>query len=294
MSVATKNLYDLLGNNVEEDEPRPLVKPVEKTSTHTVKRNTDGLPPSKGPATSGNRRGGAKVSGNEAVFRDRDAGRESNRAKPTDAPQRGGRRGGFRERGDRRPYRSAPHSNSEKQAEKSWGAAEGESELKDEKAGAEIAESEKKADEEGGEAETKEEGPEEKQMTYDQYLAQLEEKKVDAELRVRKPNEGVNDSKWKDFTPLKRDENEDYVPGTGGKTKRERERKAKQYIEIDNRYKEPERPRGGRGGRGGARGDGGRGRGRGGAPRSGRGGRAQDAAPIDTNDETAFPSLGGN
>ncbi|KAL2156562.1 hypothetical protein VTH82DRAFT_1307 [Thermothelomyces myriococcoides] len=287
MSVATKNLYALLGNDVEEDEPRPPVKPVEKTSTHTAKRNTDGLPPSKGPTTSGNRRGGAKVSGNEAVFRDRDAGRESNRARPTDEPPRGGRRGGFRERGgDRRPYRSAPHSNSEKQAEKSWGAAEGESELKDEKAAAEIAESEKKADEEAGEPEAKEEGPEEKQMTYDQYLAQLEQKKVDAELPVRKPNEGVNDSKWKDFTPLKRDENEDYVPGTGGKAKRERERKQKTFLEIEHRY-EPERPRGARGGRGG-----GRGRGRGGAPRTGRGG--QEAAPINTNDESAFPSLGGN
>lgn len=31
-----------------------------------------------------------------AVFRDRDAGRESNRARPTDEPPRGGRRGGFR------------------------------------------------------------------------------------------------------------------------------------------------------------------------------------------------------
>jgi plasminogen activator inhibitor 1 RNA-binding protein len=40
--------------------------PAEKTSTHTVKRNTDGVAPAKGPVPTGNRRGGANVSGNEA------------------------------------------------------------------------------------------------------------------------------------------------------------------------------------------------------------------------------------
>ncbi|KAL2147587.1 hypothetical protein VTI28DRAFT_8041 [Corynascus sepedonium] len=307
MSVVTKNLYDLLGNDIEGDEPpRPPLKPAEKTSTHTVKRNTDGLAPTKGPATTGNRRGGANVSGNEAAFRDRNAGRDSNRGKPTDEVPRAGRRGGFRGgRGDRHPTRSAPHSNSEKQAAQSWGAAEGESELKDEEAGAEIAKSEQKAEGEA-EAEPKEEEPEDKSIPYAEYLAQkLEEKKrLAAEVKLRKPNEGVKEDKWKDFTPLnKKDQDVEYVAGTGGKAKRERERKTKQFVEIENRYIEPERTRGGRGGRGGARGDGARGRGDGGrgrgrgAPRGefrgGRGGRAQDSAPINTNDEAAFPSLGG-
>ena len=40
------------------------VKTVDKTSTHTAKRNTDGAAPSKAPVTGGNRRGGA-ISGNE-------------------------------------------------------------------------------------------------------------------------------------------------------------------------------------------------------------------------------------
>jgi len=325
MSVVTKNLYDLLGNDIEGDEPpAPPLKPAEKTSTHTVKRNTDGLAPSKGPVATGNRRGGANVSGNEAAFRDRNAGRDFNRGKSTDEAPRGGRRGGFRgrggrrEEGDRHPTKSAPHSNSEKQAAQSWGANEGEAELKDEEAAAEIVQSEQKAEGEAtAEGETREEEPEEKHFTYDQYLAQVAEKKaaLEAELQVRKPNEGVKDDKWKDFTPLsKKDEEEELFAGTGGKAKRERERKTKQFVEIENRYIEPERTRGGRGGRGGARGDGGRGRGDGargrgdggrgrgrGAPRGesrgefrgGRGGgRAQDSAPINTSDESAFPSLG--
>ncbi|KAL2270461.1 hypothetical protein VTJ83DRAFT_2645 [Remersonia thermophila] len=305
MSVASKNLYDLLGNDIEGDEPiAPPKPPVTKAQTSTAKRNTDGVAPSsRTPYQGGNRRGGAHVSGNEAAFRDRNAGRESNRDRPTDEAPRGGRRGGFRgrgkrEEGDRHPYKQAPRANSEKQASQGWGANEGEAELKDEQAAAEIAQSEKKAEGEATPVETKEEEPEEKHLTYDQYLAQLAEKKLalESELKVRKPNEGVKDEKWKDFTPLTKEE-EELFPSTQSKAKRERERKQKQFLEIEARYVEPERTRGGRGGpRGGARGDGPRGRGRGGARgdfRGGRGGPRQDnAPPVNPNDEAAFPSLG--
>lgn len=56
----------IAGNTVEDETPVAPVKIVEKASTHTVKRNSDGLPPSKGPIPTGNRRGGAPLSGNEA------------------------------------------------------------------------------------------------------------------------------------------------------------------------------------------------------------------------------------
>lgn len=49
---------------MEDETPSAPVKAVEKTSTHTVKRNTDGLAPSKGPVTTGRR--GQNVTGNEA------------------------------------------------------------------------------------------------------------------------------------------------------------------------------------------------------------------------------------
>ncbi|KAK4155182.1 hypothetical protein C8A00DRAFT_13749, partial [Chaetomidium leptoderma] len=318
-----------------EEPPAPPVNPVDKATTYSSKRNTDGLAPSRGPVTAGNRRGGANVSGNEAAFRDRNAGRDTNRGKPTDEAQRGGRRGGLRggrggrrEEGDRHPTRGAPHSNSEKQAAQSWGANEGNAELKDEQAAAEIAQSEQKAEgEAAAEGDAREEEAEDKHISYDQYLAQQAEKKLalEAELQTRKPNEGINDDKWKDFAPIpKKEEEEELFPASGGKAKRERERKTKQFVELENRYIEPERTRGGaRGGRGGPRGDSsargargdsggrgargdsaGRGRGRGaprgefrGAPRGefrgGRGGRGQDSQPLNPSDQDAFPSLGG-
>lgn len=184
----------------------------------------------------------------------------------------------------------------------SWGAQEGNAELKDEQAAEAIAQTEQKEAAEGEAApeEVKEEEPEDKHISYDQYLAQLAEKKMaleaEAALKVRKPNEGVKDDKWKDMAPLtKKDEVEELFAGSGGKAKRERERKTKQFVELENRYIEPERTRGGRGGRGNARGDGGRGRGRG-APRGefrGGRGRGAESQPLNPNDESAFPSLGG-
>lgn len=211
-------------------------------------------------------------------------------------------------------------SNSEKQAAQSWGANEGEAELKDEQAAAEIAESEQKAEgEAAAEGEAKEEEPEDKSVAYTQFILEQEAKKKEKAFLSqtqppRPPNEGVNDDKWKGFTPLSKDDNLELFAGTGGKAKRERERKTKQFVELENRYIEPERTRGGRGGRGDARGEGGRGRGdsgrgrgrgapRGefrGAPRGefrggrgGRGGRGQDSQPLNPSDENAFPSLGG-
>lgn len=199
-------------------------------------------------------------------------------------------------------------SGSEKQAAQSWGATEGQAELKDEQAGEEIAKSEQKEAAAEGEAavEATPEEEEEKHVSYTEYLTQLAEKKAaleaEAALKVRKANEGVvEDKKWANAKPIKKEETEEFIPGSAGKKQRERERKVKQVLEIEQRYVEPERPaRGGpRGGaRGGARGDGARGRGgprggpRGGAARGGAPRSENKAASINPNDESAFPSLG--
>jgi plasminogen activator inhibitor 1 RNA-binding protein len=194
-------------------------------------------------------------------------------------------------------------SGSDKQAAASWGATEGEAELKDEQAGEAIAKSEQKeALVEDAAAEEPAE-PEDKSVSYSDYLAQQAEKKLalDDGLKLRSANEGSKlDKKWQNATALENEE-EDYFAGGGGKKQRERERKVKQTIDFDPRFVEPERTRGG-GGRGGPRG-GGRGRGegrggRGGNFRGGRGGRenaapASASAAINTKDESAFPSLGG-
>lgn len=221
-------------------------------------------------------------------------------------------------------------SNSEKQESHGWGANEGQAELADEQAGEAIAKADEKEALTGDAAPNDdapvepaaEPEPEDKSISYADYLAQLAEKKLalgTGPLEARKPNEGSKqDKKWDNAKAVVKQEEEDFVTGTGGKAKRERERKQKQILEIDQRFVEqPDRGgrggfRGGRGrgeGRGEFRGGGGRGRGdrgdrggrgrgdfRGGArgvPRGGGGGVGGGvSAPINTDDQKAFPSLG--
>jgi plasminogen activator inhibitor 1 RNA-binding protein len=211
-------------------------------------------------------------------------------------------------------------SESEKQANHGWGANEGDAELKDEQAGEAIAKAEQKEGDAGA-ADAEEAEPEDNSISYAEYLAQQAEKKLQLGAGVpeaRKPNEGSKqDKKWANAKPIAKEDEEDFVAGSGGKAKRERERKQKQVLDIDQRFVEaPERTggrggfRGGRGGRGdgpsrggrgeggfrggrggdrGDRGDGARGRGRGGdRPR----GAPRGGASINTNDKSAFPSLG--
>lgn len=326
MSVASKNLFALLGND-EEEPPSGPVKTVDKTTMRTTKRGVEPQAPSK-PANAGNAGSRRGPGGNEGAFRDRNAGSGANQRRPTDEAPRGGARGGrgARDRGgpgsgrprnrDDRHSKSQPSGGTDKQAAQSWGANEGDAEQKDEQAGEEIAQKEFKeaAAEDAEGAETPGE-PESKSVSYADYLAQQAEKKLGLgdNLEIRKANEGSKtDKKWANAKALDKEDAEDFIAASGGKAKRERERKAKNILDIDQSWVESERPSTGapRGGRGGARtegargrGDGARGgrgrgdaRGRGGArgsdfPRGGaRGGR--DNAGFNANDQSAFPSLG--
>lgn len=203
------------------------------------------------------------------------------------------------------------YSEHEKQAAHGWGAQDGDAEWADEKAGEAIA----KKDEKDESAEpTAEEiaaaEEEEKTKSYAAYLAELAEKKLSlAAENVRKPNEGSS-QKFPEGKAISRDnEEEAYIAGSGGKNKRERERKTKEFVELDDAKLHREAPQTTRGrgrgrgdfqgrGRGGefrggeGRGRGGRGRGEGrGEHRGGRGGRGQ-GAPVNVADTSAFPSLG--
>lgn len=189
--------------------------------------------------------------------------------------------------------------------------------MKDEQAGEALAKADQKDDAAEADAEVAEPEPEDNSKSYEEYLAELAEKKLALGSGVpeaRKPNEGSKQNKkWQTAKELSKEEEEDFVAASAGKAKRERERKQKQVIDIDQRFVEaPERSggRGGfRGGRGrgdgpsrGGRGEGfrgrgdrgGRGRGDGnfrGGPRGGpRGGSG--STPINTEDTSAFPSLG--
>ncbi len=210
------------------------------------------------------------------------------------------------------PCANCHNSASAKQTAQGWGANEGNAELKDEQAGEAIAQGDKAAaDNEAGE----DAEPEDKSVSYADYLAQQAEKKLAlGGHQVREANEGSKlDKKWAGAKALDNDE-EDFMPASHGKKQRERERKVKQTIDFDPRFVEPERTggaprgsaRGGRGGRGGERGGergarggdrgGDRGGARGGARGGDRGGPVRGgrgpAANINTKDESAFPSLG--
>lgn len=318
-TVVSKNLYELLGNTHDEDsdkEPEPPVKVIDKTPARTTKRNAPAeAPASKNSAAYEGRAANGRRSGNDGAFRDPNAGSANNRRKPTveddstklheaqDGRGRGGRAG---------PRNFDRHSRavggeSEKQANHGWGANEGLAEYADEEAGREQAEDEKNAAIAAwGEATPfgqPDVEPEETRISYADYIIQQEEKKaaLAAEaLKIRKPNEGTkDDSKWANAKPIIKDDAEEFVPGTSGRAKRERERRQKQIIDIDQRFVDSSE-RGGRGGgfRGG-RGRGGRG-GRGdGPPRENYGGYdgadksySGSNTPINTNDTSAFPSLG--
>ncbi|KAF2199105.1 hypothetical protein GQ43DRAFT_130916 [Delitschia confertaspora ATCC 74209] len=316
-SIASKNLYELLGNDPELDPERATPKPpttaVDKPLPRTGKRNA---PPAEVPANEVSSRGGNTRRGannmNEAAFRDRTAGSEQNRSRGTGAEAsgngyrgRGGRGGRGRGRGN--PHIGDRHSRTgvadhEKQLAHGWGGQTGADELADEKAGEAIAKEDEKEDGAiAAEAETPaaEEEPEDKTKSYAAYLAELAEKKLSlAAENVRKANEGSS-KKFPEGKALSREEEEEaYIAGSGGKAKRERQRKEKTIVELDDArlHSAPRESLGGRGGRGGrGRGEfrGGEGRGRGGRGRGegrGRGGRGQ--AGPNLSDSSAFPSLG--
>jgi plasminogen activator inhibitor 1 RNA-binding protein len=309
--VRSKNLYELLGNDPELDsdrEPEPPTKTIDKPAQRHGKRDAPKEAPSAAPtptAPRGGARGGrgGREGGNEGAFRDRNAGSYNNRNRPVDEVKEAGRRGyrgrddrGARTRTDRHPVRTA-HTDTEKQVGQGWGAKKGDAEWNDEKAGEAIAKAEEAEPQtplESGEAAAIEEA--DKAKSYADYLAE-QAAKGRGELGVkeaRAPNAGGKDKKWQAAKELKRDgEEEDYIKPQEEKGKRERQRKEKNFLEVDMRFVEQPRGRGngprgssGRGGRGrGGRGDGPRreGGGRGGAP----------AGPTVQVDEKNFPSLGG-
>lgn len=188
-------------------------------------------------------------------------------------------------------------SDTRKRQDQGWGAGSGQKEWDDERAGENVAQQdENEGQGEWGQGQEEAQEPADKAKTYQDYLNELAEKHGDLSAKAaRAPNEGNNaDQKWAGAKPLKRDDDDDaYIKGKEEKTKREKQRKEKTYLDVDVRFVEPSRPSSGPRGRGG-RGSGRGGRGNG-APRgAGRGGpRGGDRKPAGpTVDEQNFPSLG--
>ncbi|PSR79740.1 hypothetical protein BD289DRAFT_462854 [Coniella lustricola] len=299
----------LLGNDVEGSEtPKAPVKTVTKSTVSTAKTTADGSKPASQASRAGFSRSQQEFRDNKGVGRAANQNR-STEERTADRP-RGGRgargRGGagatrHRNADDRHAKNIAPGS--EKQAAQSWGATDGNAELKDEQAGEAIAETEKQeADAEEAEAESKE--PEPKQVTLDAYYAERDAAALNEGIQIRK----VSDVP--DGVQVQKEEAEDYFAATGGKSKKTKNKKVKETIAWEDSAPREERdtrgPRGGgprerggrgdgpRGGRGGPRGGGGAPRGgfprggpRGGGPRGGRGAAAPNLSNTDD-----FPSLG--
>ncbi|KAF2765826.1 hypothetical protein EJ03DRAFT_330662 [Teratosphaeria nubilosa] len=368
--IASKNLYDLLGNDPELDpdrEPEPPTKAVDKPVQRSGKRNAGAEAPARGDAS--RPAGGGRGGRHEVFSRGDQAASLNNRAErrddglrqdrhpdrtrdPRDHRDIGGRGRGGRGRGGRgfegrgtRTARDDRHSHTgrtehEKQAAAGWGdVKDANGELSDERAGEDIAKAE------AGEGFTPDTGaadpafanglegpvaadeavpaePEDNTKSYDQYLAEQAEKRLALNAgahEIRKPNEGSK-QKFPEGSAFSRNaEEENFFIGGGGKKQKQKEIKEKDVLVLDGQYyAAPDQDRGGRGrGRGGSRGgrgdgerrgnrDGGDRRPRGdgdrrprgdrggfGGPRGGAPPRGGPRGGINTNDESAFPSLGG-
>ncbi|OJK05198.1 hypothetical protein ASPACDRAFT_74714 [Aspergillus aculeatus ATCC 16872] len=300
--VRSKNLYELLGNDPELDpnrEPEPPTRAVDRPAPRVGKRDAPKEAPSTQPrAENNNARRGNRATGNEAAFRDRNAGRTNNREKATEDPKEG-QRHGFRARGERgervrhdRQSRTG-QTDTRKQVNQGWGNQSGDKTWDDEKAGEDIAHK----DENEPQTPAAEEEPADKSKSFADYLAEKAAQEDLSAKPVRAANEGSKlDKKWAAAKELKpREEEEAYIKGKEEKSKREKQRKEKNVLEVDMRFVEAPRgaangPRG-RGARGGARGGrGGRGGNNTNAPRPS--GAATSGASV-TVDEKNFPSLGG-
>jgi len=270
--IASKNLYELLGNDLELDpnrEPEPPTKVIDKPVQRTGKRN----PAAEGAAKDAPRpaaaaRGGRTDAAGAQKPRE-DRPRREPRGDGAGRSERGRGRGrGGRGDGARgaRPVRDDRHSHTgigehEKQAGHGWGFQEGSAEWTDEKAGADLAAAEAKNDDSADPAAST--GPdgvnaapepeEDNTKSYEQYLADLKEKRqalAGDSLAIRKPNEGSS-QKFPEGKPVER-AHEEYFAGAGAKQHRAKETKTKNSLALDGQYYAA--PDTGDRGRGGARG----------------------------------------
>ncbi|KAJ2485688.1 hypothetical protein IWW37_005871 [Coemansia sp. RSA 2050] len=208
--------------------------------------------------------------------------REKDRSRPIHQSQRG--RGSVRGRGRQFDRHSATGLvDSEKKEKQGW--------LGDEKAlvqdGAQATEEAKKDNQEAATPAVEEE-PEEVIKTLDDYLKERESASVDAKRTLRKANEArVDQSQLKNQMTLDKKEEDFFAPIAAQKSRKQKERKEKIFVDIEQRFVDESSRRGAfRGGpRGGAGGPQNRG-GRGSFNAANRG-----ANRVNINDERAFPSL---
>ncbi|KAJ2747514.1 hypothetical protein GGI20_000503 [Coemansia sp. BCRC 34301] len=208
---------------------------------------------------------------------------EKDRSRPVHQSQRG--RGSARGRGRQFDRHSATGLvDSEKKEKQGW--------LGDEKDlvtdGAQATEAAKKDSQDSAAAPVTEEEPEEVIKTLDDYMKERESASIDAKRTLRKANEArVDQSQLKGQVALDKKDEDFFAPIVAQKSRKQKVRKEKVFVDIEQRFSDESRrgafrggPRGGsnagpqnRGGRGGSSA----------GPRSGN--------RVNINDERAFPSL---
>ncbi|EMG47267.1 Ray38p [Candida maltosa Xu316] len=269
MSFQNKNLYDLLGNDVEEDVA-PSVPTREVVKKNTSSKKADVAPASADPAKAKNNK--KKVTGNEAALKNKTNNKEvappqSSAAKHTKKPfDRHSRTG---------------KTDSKKKFKQGWGESD-KRELEGEVEGAEDAEAELSA-EASENADAADSTP---KKTLQEYLAEMELKRqeLDGAKKLRQANEGA-EAKWTSEEKIEKQQ-EVFFASTHAKKAKAKAQKEKVFLDIDASFadEQPQQSRGGfRGGkRGGPRG----GARRGGAPRA----AATGSTKPEVNDKN-FPSL---
>lgn len=278
----------------EDGAPAPAPQAA-KEAQPAPKRSIPGLNTTRSAATSG-----ARTDADADAAPQRDArstrggrGRGEGRGRGSRPVGRGrARHGGF----DRQS--GTGKSDSAKRIEQGWGGDDPQRELDAESKARIDADQEddgqaKSQAEPNGAAEEAAPAEKDNTKTLDEYLAEQASKRAQiGAVKTARPAEAVDNL----GTKFEKAGDEDYYSVKTERALRQRDRKEKQIIEIDQTFNGP--PAAGRGrGRGGARG-GGRGRGgadRGGADRGrgrgrGRGGRS-GGANLNLSDDAAFPTL---
>ncbi|KAJ2589901.1 hypothetical protein H4R99_007297 [Coemansia sp. RSA 1722] len=282
MSVASSNPFSLLTDTSNEEQVANAAakqgkKTQAKAAAAPVAIPSERARPSERTIKSGypSRGGHRRVVGREGetpAFPER----VKEHSRPVHQSQRG--RGAFRGRGRQFDRHSATGLvDSEKKEKQGW--------LGDEKAlvedDAKAATEAKKDLAEGGAATpVVEEEPEEVVKTFEDYLKERESSSLEGDRSLRKANEGaVDKAQLKGAVALSREEEDFFAPAQSQKTRKQRERKEKTFVDIEQRFVEDQPRRGAfRGGRGGQRGD-------------RRGNGSSRPTRVNINDERAFPSL---
>ncbi|KAI5966984.1 uncharacterized protein KGF55_000393 [Candida pseudojiufengensis] len=237
MSFQNKNLYDLLGNDIEEDSGAQLpVKEVVKKNTSSKK--ADVAPPSADPAKAKKK---SKPTGNEGALKTQINNKEAqppqstaskHQKKPFDRHSRSGK------------------TDSQKKFKQGWGESDNR-ELEGEVEGTQdaIAELDEEAE---GDSESVDNTP---KKSLQEYLAEQQQKQQDlaGAKKLRQANEGA-EQKWNSEERIERHQ-EDFFASTHQKKSKSKAPKEKVFLEIEATFYDEQPQQSSRGGfRGGKRG----------------------------------------